>query len=290
MRKPKKSDHVERVFQIIDHIALDNLLKETSFPPQKFALAHDRVDTLIIAVRTMEADIGVSADDRLNQKPAQKPVNTFKKSARLLMDLADQLDMIEAPRRRHMTDPTSLFYVPEVGADQLQNALSDTLAKILVPTFLSPFGINVSDFYKVQTLDSDSRPLREQHGRPRNIVTFDEISLKSALAPQAIATTTAIMQQLSLALSNAAESLKPEEKRGGAAPNPLQDLILLNIIKLWDEGFNGAKAIYIDEVYRDLFDFTKNICISLGVPSYCTEYKLKITISYWKKRSGRKLP
>lgn len=289
MPTKQKKNRPERVVEHIDHKALGTLLTNAQFPPESFSLAHQRLDSLVAAVRTMESDIGVTPDDELQYKRAQQPAEAFRKSAKALNAIAVELDLIEAPRKRHWNDPASEFYVPEVGSEQLQDAFNNSLVQIFEPSFLSPFGINISEFYNIEQYDGVRPPLREPYGRPCKSVPFDEMSFRSALGRQAIPTATAIMKQLSVALSNAAESLKSEEKRGGAAPNPIRDFVLINIVQLWYESFNGKKAIYVDEAYREFFDFTRGICKLLGVASYCSEYHLKATVSYWKKRSGRKL-
>ena len=286
MPKKRTSTGAERVVETLDHKALDTLLQEANFPPQNYPLAHERLDKFIAVVRVVERDTGITADAQLKLKRAQKVAEEFKKSAKALSAIVNQLALIDAPRQRHRNDPNSEFYVPEVGANQLQDALTEALAKIYSPTFLVSFGFTIGDFFKVAANEGGHPPLRDPFHRTNQSLKFDEEALRSALATQATPLTRAIVNQLALGLFNAAETLMPHQKRGGAAPNPIRDLILPNIIQLWYEGFEGKKGIYVDETYRDLLNFAQQICSLLGVPSYSSEYHVKAAITRWKNLSG----
>jgi len=133
MPTKRKKNRPERVVEGIDHKALGTLLTNAQFPPESFSLAHQRLDSLVAAVRTMESDIGVTPDDELQYKRAQQPAEAFRKSAKALNAIAVELDLIEAPRKRHWNDPASEFYVPEVGSEQLQDAFNNSLVQIFEP-------------------------------------------------------------------------------------------------------------------------------------------------------------
>jgi hypothetical protein len=280
----------ERVVDAVDAKSINDLIEKFGIPAHPFELVRNRLDELIFEVRNMETDIGVSPKGEAIQSSPTKQIKKLKDAAQSIKKAQNQIEEFDAPRQRHLRDRASEFYIPEVGMGELQRALKHTLTEIFSPEFLLRHDIDILKFVAVDDYEDGRPAMRERLPSRHRQLTFDPMALNSALQSQTGQLAGELMKQLSAAFISAASSLEDKRTKGGAAPRPVRDFVLLNIIALWNDAFSRQKPTYFDETYRDLFDFTENVCEILGVPSYCTEHKLKKAISKWKARSSGRKP
>jgi hypothetical protein len=278
---------LERVKDSVDRNDLIYVLKKVGVPEPMFEMACNRIDKVICAIRHIETDIGITSYGKLLTKNAQDPIKAFLKTSNSLKDAAVSLRKMDAPRQRYKGDPNRELFYPERGADHLRKFLAHEIARIFSPEFLGPFGINLTEFVRVQTHEDRGQmrrgPLRERSPA----IEIDTYELRQAIAQEVNPITAAVLDRIADALSGSARALEPERRRGGKETDPIKRFLLINLTQLWDDVFDSRKPIYVDEVYRDFFDFVKGICRVMGVPSYCTKHQLNQVIPAWKTRSPR---
>ena len=271
--------------QVHDH-EIHAEFKNRRIPKEKFEAIQNWIREILVFVRQYEEDIGISPAGKLLIKNAQHPIAQFSRASESLADVRKHLDRIDTPRQRYKLDPSRQFYFPETGADQLRRELAYELAKLFTPSRFDHLELNLSQFITTLSSRTGNHSMRGSLRGEKPEILFDREGFQSATESEANPIAAIIIEHINKAFLRAAESLKPLQKRGGANSNPIKELILTNLPQLFQEVFNN-KAVYVDDAYRDFFDFAWSICKLLGVPSYCTVYQLKQGIKHWKKHSGR---
>jgi hypothetical protein len=285
-KKTRRAQPIERVkLQVSDH-EIHAEFKNGQIPLKKFEVIQNWIREILVFVRQYEEDIGISRAGKLLIKNAQHPIAQFSQASKSLADVRIHLDRIDAPRQRYKLDPNRPFYFPEAGADQLRRALAYELAKLFTPTRFDHLELNLSQFTRVAPSRTGDRSMRGPLRGGDQEIQFDRAGFQSAAEREANPIAAIIIEHIDKAFLRAVESLKPLRKRGGADTNPIRELILTNLPQLFKKIFDD-KAVYVDDAYRDFFDFAQSICKLLGVPAYCTAYQLKEGIKRWKKHSGR---
>jgi hypothetical protein len=285
--KKASSKKIERVCKSVNKDDLIQVLKNSDIPEKMFDLACMRIDVIITAIRDIETDIGVTSSGKLLTKNAQSQIEVLTETDKSLKSAALNIKRIDAPRQRYKIDPTRELYYPELGAAQLRNALAHELAKVFSPDFLQKFEINLTDFIKIHTREQRDRMDREPLRETRPSIEFDTYELRYAITREANPIASEILDRIAKAVSESTHALEPQRKKGGKDVDPIKRFLLSNLTQLWNDVFEGRKSIYVDEKYRDFFDFVKGVCRIMGVPSYCTKHQLDQVIPTWKKRSPR---
>jgi hypothetical protein len=282
-KKTRRAQPIERVRFEVSELEIRAEFEDRKIPPEKLEIIEKWIQDILIFVRAYEEDIGITRDGKLRIKNVRHPITQFTRASKSLVTVRKQLDQIDAPRQRYKHDPNRPFYFPETGADQLRRALAYELAKVFTPTRFDHLELDLSQFTTVSPSRSDDRSMRGPLRAEDRPLQYDRFGFQSAAEREANSITAMILDHIDKAFLQAAEDLEPLRKKGGADPNPIRELILTNVPNLFKEIY-GDKAVYVDDAYRDFFNFARSICKLLGVPSYCNTYQLKEGVKRWKKR------
>ena len=260
----------------IDHDAFGKVLAEAGVPPDKMKMAHQRVEELLTVVRTMEADIGLNSERSLLIKRPQTQARNFDKAAEALRVAAEQLKTLDQPRQRLERHPETGFYVPEIGTHELKDSIGQTILSLLNSEFLRQYDIHIEDF----ALRPDDRLRHSRSQAPVGGIGqtngLDLGKLVFALTDYAIPITAEALSRLADAVSSTAVELARRRKLGGPTANPIREIVIKNLTLLWNQIFDSKKPTYVDESYRDFFDFVQKTCTILGNRNYCSEHFIRM--------------
>jgi len=103
----------------IDHDALDKVLVDAGVPPDKIEMAHQRLEALLAAVRTIEKDVGLNSEGAFLSNRPQNQARKFSKAAEALDGAMVELQKLDEPRQRLEKHPETEFFVPGVGTQEL---------------------------------------------------------------------------------------------------------------------------------------------------------------------------
>jgi hypothetical protein len=284
-KKTRQAQPIQRVKLEVSELEIRAEFESQKISPEKLEIIQNWIKEILNIIRAYEEDIGITRDGKLRIKNVRHPITQFTRASKSLVKVKEQLERIDAPRQRYKHDPNRPFYFPETGADQLRGALAYELAKIFAPTRFEHLDLNLSQFTTLRPSRNEDRSMRGPLRAEDRPLQFDRFGFQSTAKVEANPIAAMILDHIDKAFLQAAEDLEPLRKKGGADPNPIRELILTNVPNLFKEIY-GDKAIYVDDAYRDFFNFARSICKLLGVPSYCNTYQLKEGVKRWKKRRG----
>jgi hypothetical protein len=270
-RKRKK----ERVALAVNHDKAREIFKLYGMPEENLKKACDRLDDLVAVVRTMESDLQLETSVDLTGK-APKQRNRFRKIADQLEGIANEILVLDQSRQRYRKERDA-GYIPPVGAEEFKRAVSGVLFSLFDSNFLVRHGIEMP-----------SPP--EYSRQPRPLVTIEAPQKglnqyqREGIKIEAIGISADILRRLAQGISNAADLVKADTRRG-PPQNPIREVVLINLIKLWHDGFNGKRGIYKDA--QDLIGFCEDLCNLLEVPSYCSERHLETAVKEFNRRSRK---
>jgi hypothetical protein len=84
-----------------------------------------------------------------------------------------------------------------------------------------------------------------------------------------------LISRMAAGLRDADTLLAKATPKGGARPNLIRDNVLLNLVALWHDIFEGTRGIYVSEQYPDLKNFCEALCQLLGVSTFCSTRHLR---------------
>ncbi len=281
-RKPNK---IYPVVKIIDRAAADAIFTTYKMPNENWQEAYDRLLALIAHVRILETDIGTEPALGLPLGLAKKKREAFIQMSDTLDRVAKAFDELDKRRQRARNDARSSFYIPGVGEEQFRYSVGRELIKILAPAFLLNFDIDIppppeDDERARNSIRGEARSTRRSS--PDWNIDYTNGAIKNA--SPAIASE--ILRRIALGLRKTERMLFEETVRGGARPDPIREVVLLNIVVLWRDAVSH-RGIYFNLKRGPFTRFVRDICGLLGVSSFCTETHVKNAIKQFRVRLGR---
>jgi hypothetical protein len=230
-----------------------------------------RLEALLRTARVAEADHRKNSKGDFVEKIPRVQRNKFVKIAKKLEKIADEVLEIEVPRRRFRSNPETRFNIREPGNIAIRNAIAEKFKEILDPRFIAEHGCRPAIWSET---DDAKRALNVEN-------------MALAISIQAIDIGASILRAMSESYLKAAQNLKANTKSGGPRPDPVRDLILLNIPQLWHDAFKGERSLYFDDAHPELLDFTRRVCELFGVRSMASRHHLTVAIAKFNERGER---
>ena len=110
--------------------------------------------------------------------------------------------------------------------------------------------------------------------------------LDSAIRTRAHEISSSILYRIAHGLRRAEAILDAETPKGGERPNPIREIVLLNIVAYWYSNIN-KKGLYFNLKRGPFTRFVIEVCDLLQVKSFATETHIKNAISRFKQKVGR---
>jgi hypothetical protein len=263
----------------IDRKDAIRIFRQFEVPGERLEMAVSRLDELAKLVREMKKDISAAdPKDELGIRP-QDQRERFKRLAEKLELIAEEILQLDVPRQRYRRDRDTV-YVPPVGFDQFRRKVAARLAEVFDYSYPAKFGIDVR--HATHMHRGSPHPHRTDTSAMRGEYTAE------ALEGEAARISADLIQQIAKGIRGAERLLKTETKAGPRA-NVIREFVLLNLVALWHDAFDGQNILYVTDARPELFEFCESLGGLLGeAEGFCTEHHLKVAIRDFKTRKGRK--
>jgi hypothetical protein len=255
----------------LDPAAANALLEEIKVPEKNRKMALSRLETILQNAKLLQGDLAYSSIAHYLQETPRLQRKAFIEDAENLEKIADRIRDFSTSRRRALEHPEEGIYIVDQVYFFLRTAIANNLKEILDPKFVATFGVEPIIW-----------PETDEVKRSLNI---ENMSLAIAAAPVDIAES--LFRAMAQTFRNIANSLSINSKKGRSRPDLVRNLILLNIVALWRDIFQGERGLYFDDRHPSLLEFAERVCGLFGVRSMASAYHLKAALRVFRRKRER---
>ncbi len=222
----------------------------------KWSVPEDRRQMGIERLQLINATAHQMETDKVSHKRWATLAELFEIHAAKLEELTKLIDELEKPRHRHLTEPSSLTYVPGPGWHEFRDTMSPKLLVLHDLNAFAPYNIGLEQLIEVKKIDRSDRERPPIRGYNPELV-FHKEALATLFHLEAHTFTSRTSRLLAQGLMSAAGKIRASSKTG--SNKYLEQFIATNVVKLWADFFDG-KGLSFSEKNRRLIEFTDDLC------------------------------
>jgi hypothetical protein len=254
----------------VDEKYIKQALTFVKAPEDQLPIMKARCFELLRYVRVIEADIEAGKARHIAGLRPQDRREQFKRWAKQLATIAEELTVFQKPIERFMRD-REFYPTHPVGRDEFRQAFAQTFANVLHKDYFKRFGVEPAEW-----LSKDNSTAK---------INFDNRAFTIEECAEQIVPE--ILDLAAGALRQAEKSLAKNTPAGGPRQSVIRNIVLVNAVALWRDIQTSEVKLCYSRGETKFFKFCRAICMALGAGYLCTEDHLRFAVQKFNRRNLR---